>query len=147
MENSRKDQQCIPSEKIGDSDVWILPGPSGVARFRLPLPPLDGGKRQYGERASIDLESIGSYVGYYLNSPALRVAWKRFSDVPISGYTKINFKFFLGNMGYDIHDGIRRAVDFLQTSGVVLSSRHILPQVDTPENSPGDPRLIISIHP
>lgn len=79
-----------------------------------------------------------------MNALALKVAWKKVMASPIEDYVKMDFRFFLSNMAYDTHNGLKLVCDMIQQSGLVLNDKYILPQVDVPESAPADPRLIIS---
>lgn len=83
--------------------------------------------------------------GYLMNALALRLAWKKMMARPIEGYVKIEFRFFLANMAYDTHNGLKLACDMMQKSGMILNDKFILPQVEVPESAPSDPRLILSL--
>lgn len=155
MGNSRKEPKTVHPFRVGTSDIVILPGPPGVGRIRLPVPPSVNVRqrpvyRVRGGRRTIELGLTPVAANYYLNALPLRMAWRKIMTRPLEDYTKFKFRFFLGNMGYDTHNGLKIACDTIQKSGLILNDKYILPQVERPESAPADPRMIIEfpiLHP
>lgn len=154
MAFSRKEPNAVQAQRVGDSDIWILPSPEiGSARLRIPVPPSCNVRQKpvyrvrrtvWGNKTGVELGLTEEAKGYLMNAVVLRMAWKRVMPRPIEDFTKITFRFFLANPAYDTHNGLKLACDMMQKSGMVLNDRLILPQVEVPESAPSDPRLIIS---
>lgn len=153
MGDSRREPKTRHARRVGNSDVWVLPGPPGFGRVRLPMPPSVNVRQRpvmrvrstaLGPRAGLELALTAVVRDYYANAVCLRVAWKWIMAAPIEDFVKMRFAFYLGNPLYDTHNGLKVACDLIQMSGLVLNDRYILPQVEAPENAPADPRLIIT---
>ena len=151
--------------RIGTSDVYVLPVQQYVAsvdpggrwgRIRIPVPPsandwLKIGVRRFSRggmagmsfRPTPYMRLTDEARSYYANALPLRMAWTRLRATPISSYTKVRFYFFLANMRYDSHNGLKLACDLIEKSGLVVNDNMILPEVMEPVKAKEDPRLLI----
>lgn len=80
---------------------------------------------------------------FYGNALPLRMAWTQVKQEPFTTYTKFRFYFFLSNMRYDSHNGLKLACDLIEKSGLVVNDNLILPEVMQPVQAKDDPRLLI----
>lgn len=147
----RRGDPGIQAKRVGTSDIWILPAPAGHGRIRIPMPPSTNARMRpmyarsarFGGRVGLRLGLTDEAKGYLNNALALRVGWKMVMGRPLEDYTEFRFTFFMENMAYDTHNGLKLACDMIEKSGLILNDKFILPQVAMPLHAPGDPRAII----
>jgi len=151
--------------QIGNSDVYVLPNqqyvgnitpPSLCARIRMPVPPSSNNWLKTGVRQFSNGGRTGMYFkptpimrlsdearAFYGNALPLRMAWKMVKENPFTDFVKIKFFFFLKNMRYDAHNGLKLACDLIEKSGLVVNDNFILPEIMLPISAKDDPRLLI----
>lgn len=80
---------------------------------------------------------------FYDQALFLKLAWRKFRDKPFDSHVRMRFFFFLSNMRYDAHNGLKLACDLIEKSGLVTNDNLILPEIMEPVHAKDDPRLLI----
>lgn len=142
--------------RISNSDIYILSSSAESIRLRLPIPPSVNKRKTIGYKKI----SNGGCVGFgYTKKPILintietreyknnsffiQQALRKVGHSPLENYSEFYFQFFLKNMRYDTHNGLKIICDILEEGGVIVNDKYILPQMKVPIYMPNDPKLII----
>lgn len=80
---------------------------------------------------------------FYDQAIFLKLAWRKFRAQPFDAYVRMRFFFFLENMRYDTHNGLKLACDLIEKSGLVVNDNLILPEIMAPVHAKDEPRLLI----
>lgn len=155
--------------QVGGTPVYILPKQKYIldggreetwARVRVPMPPSVNQRQTLGMirprspsskswlsprgRRVIPVIRLTPIARQYLeNAWPLNIAWRRVRNAPYTSYVTMRFYFFLPDLRYDTHNGLKLACDLIERSGMVTNDRLVLPHIMTPVVAKDEPRLIV----